>query len=164
MASISSERSLRQFMARLDKDPSGSGCWLWRGATHNGYGRLTRRVDGRSLSLKAHRFAYAVFTAPIPDGMSVLHRCDNPRCCNPAHLFLGTQRENVHDMETKGRARHPTGRAHGSAKLTDDDVLAILRLVKRGVRQNAVAAAYGVTPTCINAIVKGRSWRHLSHS
>lgn len=76
---------------------SDSGCWEWtRSKATNGYGRITN-------SLSAHRAAYELFVGPIPDGMQVCHRCDNPPCCNPAHLFLGTAADNAHDRDAKGR-------------------------------------------------------------
>lgn len=98
------------FLARLD-GYGESQCWEWTGATDpNGYGRLAWN-DRLWL---AHRVSYTQHVGPIPDGISVCHRCDNPPCCNPAHLFLGTHADNVRDMWAKGRGKTPTTR-HGAS-------------------------------------------------
>lgn len=86
-------------------------CWVWTGCrAKDGYGRLTR--DGKSHT--AHRIAWGFSNGPIPDGMHVLHRCDFPPCCNPAHLWIGTNADNVRDKTAKGRNNSPTGDRHKS--------------------------------------------------
>jgi hypothetical protein len=88
-------RLLSKVSGRLD-----TMCWEWAGAKHRfGYGML--RINGAAVT--AHRTSWTVFNGDIPDGMSVLHRCDNPCCCNPEHLFLGTHADNMADMTAKGR-------------------------------------------------------------
>lgn len=89
-----------------------SGCLEWTGATLKGYGQVG---DGQKV-LYAHRVAYELAYGPIPDGLHVLHRCDNPPCCEPSHLFVGTHAENMTDMADKGRAHWQTGRTAGAAK------------------------------------------------
>lgn len=101
----------------------GDGCWEFAGAkSHKGYGQLPIWRDGRSIPRSAHRLSWELANGPIPAGMSVLHRCDNPPCVRPDHLFLGTQSDNMQDMVAKGRAyagpapvfhdrRHVLGRA-----------------------------------------------------
>lgn len=87
------------FQAKIKSDPSG--CWLWTGFLSKlGYGELTRH--GKKAA--AHRVAYTIWIAEIPDGMHVLHKCDVPACCNPEHLFLGAHADNMRDMAQKGRA------------------------------------------------------------
>jgi len=98
---------------------------------------------------------------PIPDGMQVLHRCDNPPCCNPAHLFLGTQADNIADMIAKRRGGAVSGEAHYRAKLTADQVSAIRARYAAGETQVALAREFGVSQTNISRIVRGTTW--VSH-
>ena len=91
-------------------------CWLWQGSKYkDGYG-VMGTVDG-TLE-RTHRVAYKIFVDSIPEGMCVLHACDVPSCCNPSHLFIGTQKDNMIDMVTKGRAVDNSGEENGSSKLT----------------------------------------------
>jgi hypothetical protein len=96
-----------RFWAKVRKS---SGCWEWVGARFDsGYGAFKRRVDGEWKQQRAHRVAYELAVRPIPNGMLVCHRCDNPPCCNPLHLFLGSGTDNQQDMIQKGRkAPHPS--------------------------------------------------------
>lgn len=90
---------------RVDKSASHNGCWLWTGATkQGGYGKIAKGGDNGSFL--THRVAWELERGPIPDGVVVCHHCDNPGCCNPEHLFLGTQAENLLDMRRKGRHCH----------------------------------------------------------
>src|SRR5258708_9493686 len=110
--------------ARFSEKVSVSdGCWEWTGyKASNGYGRFMLRGD----AVRAHRACYEIYVGPIPEGMHVLHRCDNRGCVNPSHLFLGTHTDNMRDMEAKGRSRHPRGDNHLSSKLTESQVRAII--------------------------------------
>lgn len=138
------------------------GCWVWSGAKNgSGYGTIgIRRGYDRQVPMLTHRFSWELHHGPIPEGLWVLHRCDNPPCCNPAHLFLGTPMDNTRDMYSKGRGRAPTkGESHAMAKLSDEDVRSILRASESsGVE---LAARFGVSPTTIGYIRKRRTWRHI---
>jgi hypothetical protein len=140
-----------------DYATTGPECWGWTGHTSCGYGVIT--VPGGQM--KAHRFSYELHNGPIPKGMHVLHRCDNPPCSNPAHLFLGTQADNTFDMDTKGRRRTVahSGSKHGMAKLTEDQVRAIRASVGTAP---TIAAQYGVSDSTIYMIRGGHIWKHLA--
>lgn len=139
----------------------GDGCWAWRGSHDwRGYGCLGR---GRGQSsLKAHRVSWTIHNGPIPEGMFICHRCDNPGCCRPDHLFLGTHKENMADMVRKGRSAPKHGTLCGLSKLTDDDVLAILDELADGRTKTDVAKKFGVTDVNIGHIARGRTWRHVT--
>jgi HNH endonuclease len=132
-----------------------SGCWLWMGGLNgNGYGRF--RVNG--VLEYAHRRSWKIHKGSIPHGMNVLHRCDNPPCINPDHLFLGTQSDNVRDTETKGRGNHPRGSQVHTAILTEKQVREILAS-KLGPR--ALGRIYGVSHVAVVRIKSGKNWKHL---
>lgn len=157
---IGSRRPAEQyFWERVKKTDS---CWLWTGRTHeqNGYGHITDN-DGRHLN--AHRFSWILAHGPIPAGLVVCHNCpggDNPRCVNPAHLWLGTQADNIADQVAKGRAAK--GEGHGMSKLTSDQVRAIrARYAEGGVTYDNLARTYGVDPTTIGMVIRRRVWKHV---
>jgi hypothetical protein len=132
-------------------------CWNWTARkTPQGYGRIN--VEG--VNKLAHRVAYELLVGPV-GSLHVLHRCDNPSCVNPAHLWLGTNADNVADKVSKGRAPAAIGAANPKSKLQDADVLAIREAVARGIKQSALAVRYGVTPTQISTIAHRKQWRHL---
>lgn len=106
-----------RFWEKVDKSAGPDGCWLWQAQVHpRGYGRFAigSRTDKTRQQVPAHRVAYELGNGPIPEGHYVCHRCDNPPCCNPAHLFTGTQQENMNDMKAKGRQNKPRGDRNGS--------------------------------------------------
>ncbi len=143
-------------------------CWEWTAAQgRRGYG-----VCRIGRERRAHRASYIMQNGPIPGGLWVLHRCDNPPCVRPDHLFLGTAKDNSQDMSRKGRSAfngdrnpkhtHPAiGMAHPQSKLTNDKVIEIRRANSAGTPQNTLAARFNVSTGLINAIIKGRAWRHL---
>jgi hypothetical protein len=139
-------------------DKSGD-CWLWTAATYgNRYGAF---YDG-NRTLGAHRYSYRLHKGPIPDGMLVCHSCDNPRCVNPDHLFLGTPKDNMADKERKGRGNYPRGSTHHRAKLSDADVAEIRRLAG-SMTQRAIAQKFAVTPSHISRLLSGHK-RGRGHS
>ena len=132
-----------------------SGCWEWTGTirrNRGGYGGV--KLGGKIY--RAHRLSYELHVGDIPEGMMVCHCCDNPPCVNPAHLFLGTHKDNMADMTSK-RRRH--GQKNPAAKLRDVDVNNIKAILKYCYRSGAeLARIYGVTETAINHIKHGKSW------
>lgn len=133
-----------------------NGCFLWQKRTDR-YGYL--RLGGKTI--KAHRFSYEVFRGPVPKGMSVLHRCDVPSCCNPAHLFLGTQLENMRDCSAKKRIR--TGNRQGEngpGRLTNDIIREIRSLVGT-MPQRRIAEKFGISYQHCSDIIKRKRWPHI---
>jgi hypothetical protein len=127
-----------------------SGCWLWLMSVNNhGYG--TRGFSGKNAL--AHRVSWVLHRGPIPDGLHVLHRCDNPACVNPDHLFLGTHADNMQDMVRKGRVKS------GMAKLDMDKANEIRQLRKSGMTSAAVGRRYGVSDGNVRMVWENRIWR-----
>jgi hypothetical protein len=132
-----------------------AGCWLWTGARNRqGYGHVGDHYHTRF----AHRVAYELARGPIPDGLMICHRCDNPRCVNPAHLYAGTAVDNARDAVDRGRMRSARGEEHYSARLSEQQVTEILRSVESG---KDLAARLGVAKSTISMIRTGRNWKHL---
>lgn len=160
------KRQRRPFSASYfwERMEQSGDCLLWtRSRTKDGYGQVW--YEGKVW--KASRVAWLLTHGPIPDGVRVLHNCpggDNPACCNPDHLFLGSQSDNVRDMMAKGRnASTPRGAANPNTHLTDDDVRAIRALYSSGEYAYAgLAAAFSVGQSTIARIVKGESWQGVS--
>ncbi len=132
-------------------------CWIWIGAKRNGYGRF--RVDGKHVS--AHRFSYEMYINKIPDGMSVLHECDNPPCVNPDHLFTGTYADNNKDRDKKGRFTVLRGSDNGKAKLTDAKVRSIKRLLSKGTKGVDIAKRFNISTHTISLIKNLKQWSHI---
>ena len=149
-----------RFWAKVDRSGGPDACWPWTAGCHDaGYGVFW---DGARF-WKAHRFAWMLAHGSITDGLKRLHSCDNPPCVNTAHLFLGTQADNMRDMMAKGRERHPVeavrGAANGHAHLTWVDITAIRERGATGEPQRSIGRAYGVDHGTIGFILRGVSWR-----
>jgi HNH endonuclease len=134
-------------------------CWEWQGhRDRGGYGQIT---DGKK-SRRVHQVAWETTRGPIPAGLHVLHSCDNPPCCNPAHLYLGDNAQNVGDRVARRRSANLRGTEHGRAMVTEKNVLAIrARYARGGTTYPELASIYGVSSQAIAAIVSRRTWRHL---
>lgn len=147
----------QRFWKLVDRSNPG-GCWPWLAARDkDGYGLVTTTPGTQRV---AHRVAYELTYGPFDEALKVCHHCDNPSCCRPNHLFLGTPADNNADMVRK--ARHPHGIKHGRAKLTEADVRTIRqRYATEHVTQIKLAEDYGVDQTIISDVVLRKSWRHV---
>lgn len=135
-----------------------TGCLEWQRARNKwGYGtlNLTRIPEGL-----AHRFAWVVFNGKIPAGKYILHRCNNPLCCNVEHLYIGTQTDNMRDVALQGTKRYTSGVAHHNAVLTPEKVIQIREMLTHK-SQAAVATTFGVSPQTIKRIRNGITWKHI---
>lgn len=181
---------VERFWSKVDKSAGDDGCWLWtKRCEKGGYGQFW--LSGKTVL--AHRTAWLFTNGEIPDGLQVLHNCpdgDNPSCVNPAHLWLGTHRENHDDCTRKGRRpygerngnfthperrprgdrsgmhTHPEkirrGEAHGSAKLSRDDILAIRQqYAQGGISLKRLARAFNISKSHVYRIILGETWKHL---
>lgn len=149
--------ALTRFMEKVDRSGGPDACWSWVGRREaNGYGRFY--LNGRMGW--AHRAAYLLLVGPIPDGHEVRHLvCDNPPCCNPAHLAVGTHMENVGDSVAK--LRHTFGERNGSARLTEAQVRTIKDDIAAGRLHRVIAAEHGVSRSCVDMIGRGERWTHV---
>jgi len=147
-----------RFWKKVDKRGPDE-CWEWRGSvSSSGYGSIY--VYGSAIRI--HRFSYELHNGPIPEGEGyhgtcVCHTCDNRRCVNPGHLFLGTHAENMADMKRKGRQKDVAGEANPRAKLTPDDVENIRANAMNLPRQD-IADLFGVSKSLVEKILAGAVW------
>lgn len=148
---IAGRRSDKRFWERVDRSP-GYGpkgdCWLWIGSrSGTGYGRVLR--------ISAHRRSWIIHNGPVADGLCVLHKCDNPPCVRPDHLFLGTNRDNNIDMVSKGRVRN------GRTMLTPETVRAIRARGSKGVASKDIASEFHTSMSQVRKVITRRSWAHI---
>lgn len=144
---------------RLERDTIPepmSGCHLFYGTPdHSGYGKF----KWRGVQIFAHRTAWELTFGPIPPGLCVCHRCDNPPCVNPDHLFLGTRYDNNKDRSRKGRTSRMPGSKHWHAKITEEQARQIQQSTLPGPE---LMSLYKLSKAQISAIRTGRSWKHLT--
>ena len=167
-------RILGNFWSKVRKAGEDE-CWIWTASKRNkGYGAFTYVWNGKSIQDRSHRFSYVLHVGPIPDGLMVLHECDNPPCVNPAHLFLGTNQDNIEDMLTKGRHvpggthcgennRYRKGIDHPFARLNPE----IIRQIRDDHADNnlscgSLACKYGIRTIHAWKIVNRRLWKHVT--
>jgi len=149
---------------------SDDKCWEWTGLTNGvGYGSMYVTPEVRLL---AHRLAFRICCGSIPPGLLVCHRCDNPKCVNPRHLFLGTHGDNIRDAVTKKRHVSPfpelRGESNYAHKLSEEDVRVIRATYRRAMggrsrpdSSTSLGKRFGVTPHVIIGIAKGTMWKHV---
>lgn len=134
-----------------------NGCWIYTGTPAQVYG--TFKIKGQEL--RAHRYSYELVNGPIPEGMCACHKCDTPKCVNPDHIFIGTNKDNTLDCVRKGRMADRHGENCGTAVLTSERVTEIRNGPRNNDRFQELAQTFGVTPKHIKAVYRGDKWKHL---
>jgi hypothetical protein len=161
---VEKEDTKTRFMRFVEKQRDGKRCWLWMGTkTKAGYGHF--QINNRTAA--AHRISYMLHHGEIPEGEGfhgyvVCHKCDNPSCVNPKHLFLGTQYSNMQDRDRKGRRAALLGSRHGMAQLSDDQVKTIREIAAtRRFSQMQIAKMFDVSNSMISLIINRKNWTHI---
>lgn len=161
------ERDVNRFWSKIDR-VSPDGCWEWTGKSTHKFGYGIIGIGGRppkGRTARAHRVAYAIANGGLTSHLMVCHRCDNPRCCNPSHLFLGTAKDNHRDMCAKKRNVNPPrliGEHNlGGGKLNSHDVVEIRALRSSGEKVVVIASRFNIDPSLVSAITKRKVWRHV---
>ncbi len=169
-AGLSPLAAAERFWSHVDRTGGPDACWPWTGTRDkDGYG-----LASLDITRRAHRVALVLTAGTVPAGMDVIHSCDNPPCCNPAHLRAGTQADNSRDMVERGRSlagdrnpsviyadRRPRGSSNGHSKLTEEEVAVIKRRLLDGDPMPAIAADFRVTHGAVWFIARGVNWRHV---
>jgi hypothetical protein len=146
---------LKQYLEDRCIPVTETGCWLWMGCYNKqGYGICRRPIT------YAHRASYVAFVGPIPLGLLVLHSCDTPSCINPAHLRVGTQKENMRDRDRQRHRVAPKGERHNGHRLTESQVLEIKKL-SHHINKTAVGRYYGVSRVTISNVIRNKAWKHV---
>ena len=147
-----------RFWNRVDKTAL---CWNWKTTRSDGYGHIRAENNKKIL---AHRLSWVMHNGDIPDKLCVLHKCDNPSCVNPSHLFLGTHADNMADMATKkrGKSHSLVGSKLWTSKLTESQVLWIRMWSGIKYSQQSIADAYGISQATISKIILRKTWKHVS--
>jgi predicted DNA-binding protein (UPF0251 family) len=155
-----SKQNYVRFWSKVKLTANPDVCWDWiRCLGKDGYGMF--QINGRAI--RAHRFSYLITNKKLPDGKLVCHTCDNPKCVNPNHLFLGSALDNVSDCIAKKRRTPLKGDKSGRSKLKEDEVLSIFKTYNEGhVTQDELAQKYNVSSKTISKIITRTRWKHLS--
>lgn len=175
---VTNDRIIEKFFNSIDERESKEKCWNWiSGTKNNGYAFIGfgKHKGPNYYHESAHRLSYRMhYGHDIPEGMCVCHKCDNKKCVNPFHLFLGTQMDNMRDKIAKGRdargekhstatkLKTPKGSQQGQAKLHEKDIPIILEMRRDGMLIRQIAEHFHVSKTCISQIFKGSHWSHVS--
>jgi len=141
-------------------EPDENGCRIWTGAVdQDGYGHVAFGI----CTYRANRVAMILHYGSIPAGQHACHSCDNPACCEPSHLWSGSNRENSLDAQAKGRlrSRPVSGASNPNAKLSEDQARRIIALIEDGGTNTAIARRFGVTHSNVSAIRRGKSWAQI---
>ena len=149
---------IKRFENKFIPEPN-SGCWLWFGALHNKLGYGSFRYLGNTV--KAHRASWLIYNGKIEENKCVLHKCDNPFCVNPKHLFIGTQQDNISDMKAKGRAKGVVGSRHHNSKINEEQVIQIRNLSKNGVKFKELLTMFDIKKSMLSYVLNRTFWKHV---
>lgn len=138
----------------LEKRKINGDCWEWPGFRFKGYGRRNFGQRGKKRKVEVHRIAYMIWKGEIPKGMHICHTCDNRACYNPDHLWLGTPKDNIHDMINKGRRNI-------ASKLKKEDVLKIRERRESGEKMSEIVKDYPVNYQAIYFVCKRKTWKNI---
>lgn len=164
---VKAQRTPEQFIAdclHLIQAADKEQCWEWKGATYKyGYGRIARFFWLGEFYNKSHRVMAALRYGRLSPNQFACHHCDNPRCCNPYHLFIGTNKENLSEMHLKGRHPQPIGSNHCNSKLTEEQVIEIKGHLPnpRYGWLSALSRKFQVCPEAIRVVALGKAWAHI---
>lgn len=163
-------RGRLRFLSQLDRlelqlEALPNGCWVWRGTRDkDGYGVFTiqDQATGKQRKLRAHRVAWEFeHLDSAPHNLELCHSCDNPPCCNPAHLAPGTRQKNAMEAVERGRHAAPRGSSHYSSKLTEANVREMRRRAAAGESSASLGREFGVSPSVASQAINRKSWRHV---
>lgn len=153
------DSDISRFWSKVELTSNPDKCWNWLAFKHRGYGKFA--VTSSRTPVIATRIAYFITNNIDPFGKAVLHRCDNPSCVNPNHLFLGTNKDNTDDMFKKGRANPPKGTTHWGSKVSEKMVIEIRKKYHNGVTQNELHLKYKIDQAQISRIIHHKAWKHI---
>lgn len=134
-------------------------CWVWQLAKKKPPSLPYGMMCVNEKMYRVHVLMYTLTVGEVPTGQKVLHSCDNASCCNPTHLFLGTQNDNMQDRRNKGRA--PKGEEHANSKLTEAQAIEILSRVSKGARHEILIEEFKISKWALRDLIEGRRWSHL---
>lgn len=154
---IFSENDIARFLKNVYPEPN-TGCWLWAGYIRDN-NRGSILVNRKWIICS--RFSFMIHNGEIPNGLFVCHSCDNPFCVSPDHLFLGTPKDNTHDMIQKNRKFLPKGTLHPNCSLAETDVIEIRNEAANGVVQRRLSEKYNVSYQMISRIILRKAWKHI---
>jgi|SRR6267378_2687469 len=148
-----------EYIARFEeKFDKTEGCWNWKAScAGKGYGQI--KLPKERKQIYAHRLSYMIYKGDIPEGLQVMHSCDNPKCVNPEHLSVGTCKDNQQDMKAKGRSTK--GERSSCAKLKESQIHQIRYCLSIGMTQEHIARVFGVSQIQISRINTGKRWQHV---
>jgi hypothetical protein len=153
---IYTDKDIKRFWKKVNKTDS---CWNWSNCIiGHGYGgfKINRKI------IRAHRFSWLLYFGEIPIRMLVCHKCDNPKCVNPEHLFLGTNKDNTNDMIQKGRGNKAKGEKQGFSKLTEEQVINIRKeYIEGNISYSKLSKKYNVVFGTIAAVLTNKTWKHI---